>query len=91
MQVLLIKEFVSKLGIDNLLAKDFSRPTILHYSDIIQIKNLLQMIYMMWATSKMILPMNLQNDPVFKSVLEKTPLHRSLRYQDSLTVWMKMP
>ena len=33
----------------------------------------------------------LTNDPVFKSVLEKTPLHHSLRYQDSLTVWMKIP
>lgn len=29
------------------------------------------------------------NDPVFKSVLEKMRLHHSLRYQDSLTVWMK--
>lgn len=31
----------------------------------------------------------LTNDPVFKSVLEKMRLHHSLRYQDSLTVWMK--
>ena len=29
------------------------------------------------------------NAPVFKSVLEKMRLHHSLRYQDSLTVWMK--
>ena len=33
----------------------------------------------------------LANDPVFKSVLEKTPSHHSQRYRDSLTVWMKIP
>ena len=32
----------------------------------------------------------LTNDPVFKSDLKKMPLHHSLRYQDSLTVWMKI-
>lgn len=52
--LLLIKEFISKLGIDTLLEKAFKT-----------------------------------NDPVFKSVLEKMRLHHSLRYQDSLTVWMK--
>ena len=53
--LLLIKEFISKLGIDKLLDKTFKT-----------------------------------NDQVFKSVLEKTPSHHSLRYQDSLTVWMKI-
>ncbi|MFR7846219.1 MAG: IS1380 family transposase [Coprococcus phoceensis] len=74
--LLLIKEFVSKLGIDNLLGKVRLRPMILHYSDIIQIKkNLLQMIYMIIAgyfeddASD-----ELTNDPVFKSVLEKDAL-----------------
>lgn len=52
--LLLIKEFISKLGIDTLLEKAFKT-----------------------------------NDPAFKSVLEKLCLHHSLRYQDSLTVWMK--
>ena len=52
--LLLIKEFISKLGIDTLLEKAFKT-----------------------------------NDPVFKSVLEKMRLHHSLRYQDSLIVWIK--
>lgn len=37
--LLLIKEFVSKLGIDKLLTK-LSRPMILHYSDIIRIRKI---------------------------------------------------
>lgn len=35
--LLLIKEFVSKLGIDKLLS-NLSRPMILHYSDITRIR-----------------------------------------------------
>ena len=37
--LLLIKEFVSKLGVDKLLDKTF-RPMILHYSDIIRIRKI---------------------------------------------------
>lgn len=52
--LLLIKEFISKLGIDTLLKKRL-KPMILYSS-----------LY-----------------------LKKMRLHHSLRYQDSLTVWMK--
>ena len=53
--LLLIKEFISKLGIDTLLKKRL-KPMILYSS-----------LY-----------------------LKKMRLHHSLRYQDSLTVWMKI-
>ena len=52
--LLLIKEFISKLGIDTLLEKRL-KPMLLYSS-----------LY-----------------------LKKMRLHHSLRYQDSLTVWMK--
>ena len=52
--LLLIKEFINKLGIDTLLKKRL-KPMILYSS-----------LY-----------------------LKKMRLHHSLRYQDSLTVWMK--
>ena len=52
--LLLIKEFISKLGIDTLLEKAFK--TMILYSSL---------------------------------YLKKMRLHHSLRYQDSLTVWMK--
>ena len=73
--LLLIKEFVSKLGIDNLLGKVFKTndsALFIYHTDQ---KNLLQMIYMIIAgyfeddTSD-----ELTNDPVFKSVLEKDTL-----------------
>ena len=90
--LLLIKEFISKLGIDKLLDKTFKTndPALFRYHT--DQKNLLQMIYMIIAgyfeddASD-----ELTNDPVFKSVLEKMCLHHSLRYRDSLTVWMKIP
>ena len=89
--LLLIKEFISKLGIDKLLDKTFKTndPALFRYHT--DQENLLQMIYMIIAgyfqddASD-----ELTNDQVFKSVLEKTPSHHSLRYQDSLTVWMKI-
>ena len=73
--LLLIKEFVSKLGIDRLLGKAFKTndPALFRYHT--DQKNLLQMIYMIIAgyfeddASD-----ELTNDPVFKSVLEKDAL-----------------
>ena len=87
--LLLIKEFISKLGIDTLLEKAFKTndPALFRYHS--DPKNLLQMIYMIIAgyfeddASD-----ELTNDPVFL-YLKKMRLHHSLRYQDSLTVWMK--
>ena len=73
--LLLIKEFISKLGIDTLLEKAFKTndPALFRYHS--DQKNLLQMIYMIIAgyfeddASD-----ELTNDPVFKSVLEKDAL-----------------
>ena len=73
--LLLIKEFVSKLGIDNLLGKVFKTNDSALFRYHTDQKNLLQMIYMIIAgyfeddTSD-----ELTNDPVFKSVLEKDAL-----------------
>ena len=70
--LLLIKEFISKLGMDTLLGKAFktNAPALFRYHS--DPKNLLQMIYMIIAgyfeddaSDELI------NDPVFKSVLEK--------------------
>ena len=74
--LLLIKEFISKLGIDTLLDKAFKTndPSALFRYHTDQ-KNLLQMIYMIIAgyfeddASD-----ELTNDPVFKSALEKDAL-----------------
>lgn len=73
--LLLIKEFISKLGIDTLLEKAFKTndPALFRYHS--DQKNLLQMIYMIIAgyfeddASD-----ELTNDLVFKSVLEKDAL-----------------
>ena len=73
--LLLIKEFISKLGIDTLLEKAFKTndPALFRYHS--DQKTLLQMIYMIIAgyfeddASD-----ELTNDPVFKSVLEKDAL-----------------
>ena len=73
--LLLIEEFISKLGIDTLLEKAFKTndPALFRYHS--DQKNLLQMIYMIIAgyfeddASD-----ELTNDPVFKSVLEKDAL-----------------
>ena len=73
--LLLIKEFVSKLGIDNLLGKVFKTNDSALFRYHTDQKNLLQMIYMIIVgyfeddTSD-----ELTNDPVFKSVLEKDAL-----------------
>ena len=73
--LLLIKEFVSKLGIDNLLGKVFKTNDSALFRYHTDQNNLLQMIYMIIAgyfeddTSD-----ELTNDPVFKSVLEKDTL-----------------
>ena len=73
--LLLIKEFISKLGIDTLLEKAFktSDPALFRYHS--DPKNLLQMIYMIIAgyfeDDASDEP---TNDPVFKSVLEKDAL-----------------
>ena len=77
--LLLIKEFVSKLGIDKLLCKAFKTndPALFRYHT--DQENLLQMIYMIIAgyfeddASD-----ELTNDPVFKSVLEKDTLASQL-------------
>ena len=73
--LLLIKEFISKLGIDTLLEKAFKTndPALFRYHS--DPKKLLQMIYMIIAgyfeddASD-----ELTNNPVFKSVLEKDAL-----------------
>ena len=89
--LLLIKEFVSKLGIDKLLGKAFKTNDSALFRYHTDQENLLQMIYMIIAgyfeddASD-----ELTNDPVFKSVLEKMLLHHSLRYRNSLTVWTKI-
>ena len=73
--LLLIKEFVSKLGIDTLLEKAFKTNDSALFRYHSDPKNLLQMIYMIIAgyfeddASD-----ELTNDPVFKSVLEKDAL-----------------
>ena len=73
--LLLIKEFVSKLGIDKLFVKSFKTNDSALFRYHTDQENLLQMIYMIIAgyfeddTSD-----ELTNDPVFKSVLEKDAL-----------------
>ena len=73
--LLLIKEFVSKLRIDNLLGKVFKTNDSALFRYHTDQKNLLQMLYMIIAgyfeddTSD-----ELTNDPVFKSGLEKDTL-----------------
>ena len=73
--LLLIKEFISKLGIDNLLGKVFKTNDSALFRYHTDQKNLLQMIYMIIAgyfeddTSD-----ELTNDPVFKAVLNKETL-----------------
>ena len=73
--LLLIKEFVSKLGIDKLLGKAFKTNDSALFRYHTDQENLLQMIYMIIAgyfeddDSD-----ELTNDPVFKSILEKDAL-----------------
>ena len=73
--LLLIKEFVSKLGIDKLLGKAFKTNDSALFRYHTDQENLLQMIYMIIAgyfeddASD-----ELTNDPVFKSLLEKDAL-----------------
>ena len=73
--LLLIKEFVSKLGLDKLLGKAFKTNDSALFRYHTDQENLLQMIYMIItgyfeddASDE------LTNDPVFKSVLEKDTL-----------------
>ena len=73
--LLLIKEFVSKLGIDKLLDNVFKTndPALFRYHS--DQKNLLQMTYMLIAGYfEDDAYDELTNDPVFKSVLEKDTL-----------------
>ena len=73
--LLLIKEFVSKLGIDKLLSKSFKTSDSALFRRHTDKENLLQMIYMIIAgyfeddASD-----ELTDDPVFKAVLEKDAL-----------------
>ena len=73
--LLLIKEFVSKLGIDKLFVKSFKTNDSALFRYHTDQENLLQMIYMIIAgyfeddASD-----ELTNNPVFKSVLEKDAL-----------------
>ena len=73
--LLLIKEFVSKLGIDKLFVKAFKTNDSALFRYHTDQENLLQMIYMIIAgyfeddASD-----ELTNDPVFKSILEKDAL-----------------
>ena len=73
--LLLIKEFVSKLGIDKLFSRSFKTNDSALFRHHTDKENLLQMIYMIIAgyfeddaSDK------LTNDPVFKSVLNKDAL-----------------
>lgn len=73
--LLLIKEFISKLGIDKLLNEDFKTndPALFRYHT--DQENLLQMIYMIIAGYfENDASDELTNDPVFKSILEKDAL-----------------
>ena len=76
--LLLIKEFISKLGIDKLLDKTFKTNDSALFRYHTNQENLLQMIYMIIAgyfeddASD-----ELTNDPVFKSVLEKDTLAKA--------------
>lgn len=89
--LLLIKEFVSKLGIEKLFSNAFKTNDSASFRYHTDQENLLQMIYMIIeVTSKMMLPMNLQMIRYSSLYLKKMLLHHSLRYQDSLTVWMKI-
>ena len=73
--LLLIKEFVSKPGIDNLLGKVFKTNDSALFRYHTDQKNLLQMIYMIIAGYfEDDISDELTNDPVFKSVLEKDTL-----------------
>ena len=80
--LLLIKEFVSKLGLDKLLGKAFKTNDSALFRYHTDQENLLQMIYMIItgyfeddASDE------LTNDPVFKSVLEKdTHYHHEAEY-----------
>ena len=73
--LLLIKEFVSKLGIDKLLGRNFKTNDSAVFRFHTDRDNLLQMIYMIIAgyfeddASD-----ELTNDPVFKSILDKRAL-----------------
>jgi len=73
--LLLIKEFVSKLGIDKLFSQSFKTNDSALFRYHTDKENLLQMIYMIIAgyfeddTSD-----ELTNDPVFKAVLNKDTL-----------------
>ena len=98
----LIKEFVSKLGIDKLLGKAFKTNDSALFRYHTDQENLLQMIYTIiagyfvndstvYVISKMMLPMNLPMILYSSLYLKKMHLHHSLLYQDSLTVWMKIP
>ena len=86
--LLLIKEFVSKLGIDKLLGKAFKTNDSALFRYHTDQENLLQMIYMI--ISKMMLLMNLPMILYSSLYLKKMLLHHSLRYRDSLTVWTKI-
>ena len=73
--LLLIKEFVSKLGIDKLIGKEFKTNDSAVFRFHTDRDNLLQMLYMIIAgyfeddTSD-----ELTNDPVFKAILDKNAL-----------------
>ena len=71
--LLLIKEFVSKLGIDNLLGKVFKTNDSALFRYHTDQKNLLQMIYMiMVGYFEDDASDELTKDPIFKAVLEKS-------------------
>ena len=73
--LLLIKEFVSKLGIDKLLGKAFKTNDSALFRYHTDQENLLQMIYTIIAGYfEADASDELTNDPVFKSVLEKDAL-----------------
>lgn len=73
--LLLIKEFVSKLGMNKLLGESFKTNDSALFRYHTDQKNLLQMIYMIiTGCFEDNASDELTNDPVFKSILEKNAL-----------------
>lgn len=89
--LLLIKEFVSKLGIDRLLGHSFKTNDSALFRDHTDKENLLQMIYMIIAgyfadDASDELTMVQYSKLCSKQMLQ----HLSQQYHDFLTAWMKI-
>ena len=88
--LLLIKEFVSKLGIEQLLNCSFKTNDSAVFRYHTDGDNLLQLIYMIIVGYfEDDVSDELTNDSVLKTVFEKPVLASQQRYQEFLTVWTK--